>query len=654
MKKSRNLKHKIIFYVMSVSILVALLITTIMSFASISSTNDILLDNMQITARLASQNISSNLHLLTERMYNLSCEQIFSDSLVNIFEKQARIDEIELEIEFVWLSAYDLSGKKIYGDEEAPLSIYDTKYYSYLTKTENIVIGEPYYDNNILQLCVAAPLERDNNIEGYLVGSYKYDILNDVLGMLILGSSGNSYIINEDGVIIGDRNFQNIIDKKDIHSLYSTSENEKIYDKILNFQTGSALMNFNGINNYVGYAPIPGTNWALMINSPAIEFMGNVFLSILISILLAILLLVVSAFIIISVSKKISNSISSATNRLQKLADGNLTSEVILSDSVNESAVLTDALSKTIKSLNNYIRNIRKCLGSLSKGDYTIDIPDNFYGDFSSIYSSLCDITDSLNKTMLQMHHSSIEVNKNSMEVSDYAKQLYDTSSTQTELVEQLEKSIVSITSSIDKNKDNVIQIEMCSKDADEKTDLGSNSIQSMLNTMNEVNLAVNEISKISKIIKDISNQTNLLSLNASIEAVKAGEVGKGFQVVALEIGKLSQQIDSALKQTSSITEHSSKIIEKSFETANQTADSFKYIQEITQRYKEISENIADTVKEQTNAVDCVNNQLLSLKNIADKNYNLAEKTDKTAADSLEQSQHLRDYVSQVKIKEFV
>ena len=265
--KFHNIKQKIIFYVMAVSILLAFLITLIMSVGSIRSTNSIMLDNMQTTTRIASQNISSNLHLLTERMYNISHEDIFVSSSSDE-EKQARLDEIKLQIEFVWLSAYDISGQKMYGDDIAPASIADMKYFSHLTQTGNIVIGEPYYDHDIMQLCVGAPLMKDGEVTGYLVGSYKYDLLNDVLSMLILGDTGSARILNEEGLIVGDRDLEQLKEAHNIYDLYPSSGNRKIYDKILSYQTGSALMRLKHVNNYVGYAPIPGSNWALFVNAP--------------------------------------------------------------------------------------------------------------------------------------------------------------------------------------------------------------------------------------------------------------------------------------------------------------------------------------------------------------------------------------------------
>lgn len=652
MQKLKKIKGKIISYVMCVAILLTILVTAIMVFGTIRSTNSVLLDNMQITARIASQSISSNLHLLTERMYNLSTEPLFLTPSKDNTEKETRLTEAKLQIEFVWLSAYDLSGQKLYGDAIAPSSISDTQYYPYLTQTGSIVIGEPYYNNDILQLCVGTPLKENNEVVGYLIGSYKYDLLNDVLSMLILGNTGSASILNQNGKIIGDRNLDNIAKGQTIYALYPDN-NESIYKKILSFQTGSSIIKLNNRNHYIGYAPIPGTNWALFIHAPQKEFMDTVYFSITLSIVLALLLLMIAAAIIVPLANRISTSLSLATKRLQELADGDLTTEVIQSTANDETTILTTALSKTITSLNGYIHSIETCLGALSSGDYTIHVPDNFHGDFSSIKDSLSNITESLNHTMLQVNQSSKEVNKNSIDVSSYAKKLYNGALHQDGLLNELNENMANMTASIEQNKDNVSHIETCSRNASEKASLGNNYMNNMLQTMEQIHSAVQKISKISLMIESISRKTNLLSLNASIEAASAGEFGRGFAVVASEIGVLSRQTSDALQQSGDIIKGSSDIIQKGLEIAQQTAQAFSEIQNVTEQYFDLSTKLSNTVKIQTTTVEEVNNQLSSLKTIADENRDLAEKTDKMADSFLTQSENLKDFVEKVKIKEY-
>ncbi len=639
MKKQKNLKQKIIFYVMSVALLVTVLITTIMSVGSIRSTNNVLLDNMQITARTASQNIMSNLHLLTERMYNFSTETVFLNDTISETKKQKRFDAIKNQIEFLWLSAYDTDGKKLYGDTTSPKSITNTKYFSKMTETENLVIGEPYYNNTLLQLCVGAPLKnKDGEIKGYLVGSYKYDLIDDVLSQLVLGNTGSACILNEDGDIIGDRNKQNIIEKKNIYKLYPSSANASLFKKITSYQIGSAEMKLGSKHCYTGYSPIPGTNWELFLHVPKNEFMDTVYMSVIVSILLSIALIIAAGAVIIPVARKISNPLSAATKRLQALADGNLTKEVLLSDSNDETKILTDALAKTIASLKSYIQDIETSLSALSDGDFTIDIPNTFRGDFSSIRNSLDNITDSLNRTMQQMSKSSVEV-------SECAKQLLDGSKQQNDLLHSMEENMAAITSSIEKNKEHVLQIEQCAEMANQKTALGGSYMQNMLDSMSQIHKTVDEISNISLMMESISRETNLLSLNAAIEASRAGEAGRGFAVVANEIGSLSKQTTDALLESSNLISRSAEAIRAGLETAGQTADTFREIADLTTQYYTISNQLSDTVKDQTDAVAYAEKRLISLQEIADKN-------DEMAAESLSQAKTLRNFVAQVKIKQ--
>ena len=442
MKNYYNLRQKIIFYVMSVAVLVTVLVTAIMSAGSIRSNNALVLDNIRIMARTAAQNISSNLHLLTERMYNFSTEAVFTDDTAGSAARQERIDAIRLRVELVWLSAYDTDGQKLYGDASAPGSVAGTTCYSSLVQTGNIVIGEPFFEDDLLQICVGVPLRDENGVTGYLVGSYKYDLLNDVLSQLVLGNSGGACILNENGGIIGDRDPSRVIEQENIYDLYPSSGNQEQFDKITAFQSGSCEMKLGKVKHYTGYAPIPGTNWALFIHAPKSDFMHTVTRTTLLSVTLSALLLLGAACVIIPVSRKISGPLSAAAKRLAALSDGNLTEEVVLSESHDETAVLTDALSKTVLSLNGYIHEIESALSALSAGDYTIRIPDSFHGDFSSIRNSLIRITDSLNRTMQQMNQSSVEV-------SDCAGQLLDGSRHQVVLLKEMAGNMDAITASI-------------------------------------------------------------------------------------------------------------------------------------------------------------------------------------------------------------
>lgn len=66
----------------------------------------------------------------------------------------------------------------------------------------------------------------------------------------------------------------------------------------------------------------------------------------------------------------------------------------------------------------------------------------------------------------------------------------------------------------------------------------------------------INEIQSFVKDIQSISGKTNILSLNASIEAARSGEVGKGFSVVAIEMQKLANDIKESSSKILDIIEH--------------------------------------------------------------------------------------------------
>lgn len=370
-----SIKTKIIRYVMAVSIVIVCLITSFMVAASFDTTDHTMLNTMEPMVKIASQNVSSNLHLLTERIYQLS----ESTEIKQMLSSGGDGSEIETflageanKVEFVWIGIYHTDGSKYMGYGNAPADVSDRKYYKFLQETGNIVIGEPAMQDNIIQLAVGIPLKTEEETAYYLVGSYKYDILNDVLSNMNLGETGTAYIVNEEGQIVGDKDMENIAKKMNVYEMYPDAKTRDMYEKVIGGQTGTQKITLHNMPHYAAYSPIPGTLWSLVIDVPVKEFKARGITAALIGVLLAVVVLLIGQALITRMVSGLTDHLRAATGRIEALSEGDLASAVNKAGTGDEIEVLTTALAKTVEQLNSYISNIRYVLGELSGGDYTV------------------------------------------------------------------------------------------------------------------------------------------------------------------------------------------------------------------------------------------------------------------------------------------
>ncbi len=635
MREKKSIKQIIVFYVTSISVTLGIVLILLMIITGLFSTSSVLRDSLQVTARTAAQNFSSNLHMLADRIDNIAQENVLADQMASDNDKQLLLDNQKLRIEFVWIAVYGLSGDKMYGDDTAPSSIDGTEYFQYLSGTDNIVIGKPEYNNNIWQLSVGIPVKD-----------------HDVLSNINIGAGGLVYIVDNEGNIIADKNISDMGKNENLYKIYKSNKNKKIFDSMLDFQTdaNSVLLGFK--QHYIAYSPIAGTNWTLMIAAPGNDFMKILWGSVLTSIVVIIVLQFVTRGLVVKIADKISGSLSIATERLVSLSTGNLKDKVVLADNNVEAEVLTTALSKTVKCLAGYIDDITEYLGQLSAGDYSGKVKDNFDGDFIAIKDALSYITASLNETMLHINKASLAVSSNSSETSGYARRLYDGSIEQTAALERLDGKITVITQKIDEINNNARRVKKSADIAEQRVEEGKKQMDDMLSTMDSIHNDMQEIITISHLIEEISSQTSLLSLNASIEAARAGEAGKGFAVVAQQIGLLADQTADALHKTGEIIEKVSFSIGQGMVTARDTAESFQNIKEAAEDFSDISDSMARITVEQKEAIVMVSDEVGTVLAIADTNQSLAKETDENASLSLKQAEELKQIVSAVKLKE--
>lgn len=193
-------------------------------------------------------------------------------------------------------------------------------------------------------------------------------------------------------------------------------------------------------------------------------------------------------------------------------------------------------------------------------------------------------------------------------------------------------------------------------KNVQEKVASITDSAELSVTTVNALNSKINEVNMLLSSIEQIASQTNLLALNASIEAARAGENGKGFTVVASEIGTLAHQCAQTVKQINAlnaemlsqaqvvtsqvqheltITAEGSKLINGTQERFEIIAKNFKHfttliedelssINRLTSNYVDVqssTQTISSLLEENAAAMELVTN------NITNQNTELIELT---------------------------
>ena len=243
-------------------------------------------------------------------------------------------------------------------------------------------------------------------------------------------------------------------------------------------------------------------------------------------------------------------------------------------ESRDELGMLANSIRATLKFLQDVIGDVDYLLTGFGNGDFTVStrIGEKYVGDYKSLLTSMSKLKENLSGTLSQINQSADQVSAGSDQVSSGAQALSQGATEQASSVEELAATINEISNNIEQNAKNAELASTNSEHVKEQAEESGKRMQEMLSAMEDISNTSGEIGKIIKTIEDIAFQTNMLSLNAAVEAARAGAAGKGFAVVADEVRNLAAKSADASKNTSALIEGALQAVERGTKIANETA----------------------------------------------------------------------------------
>lgn len=399
----------------------------------------------------------------------------------------------------------------------------------------------------------------------------------------------------------GDTRFITSIKDKSGNRVEGTKASEEVWNIV---KTGkdyqSDGIDISGAKYYVYYTPVCtddgkviGMAFAGEKEAIVNDARNNLMISF---VKIALVLTVVYLIILIWLARVIRKPLAKTAADIENIANGNISNEISGSSKIAEtdklitaSRILKEKLNDIVSGVNEHVLNLQQDTASLKE---RADFCNDGTKQISQAMEELSVTAVTLAENVQDVNAKSLEMGNAITDIDGDVQVLSDNSNHMDKANEDAAKSIETVLDS--SNRSSAI-------------------VEKITNQIEETNQAISSINEAVDLIMDITGQTSLLSLNASIEAARAGQAGRGFAVVADEIKKLSEQ---SAQGADAIKQVADNIFEKSNE-------SVALVNEVRELIGKEQEDISVTKESFEILSKTINDNLVAVSRISEKTKQL-------------------------------
>lgn len=341
---------------------------------------------------------------------------------------------------------------------------------------------------------------------------------------------------------------------------------------------------FDGTTKYSAYTILNNEN-ILVLTADESEALAGITTVTGVAVGISAIVVLLAIIICFILGRRLMRPLVKVSTIIEEIANGDINADFgMVKETNDEIGLIIEKMKELTQSLGNIVGKIRNSSDTMSANSYELnDTSSQTLAANNEISKAVEDVAEG----STGMAASISKINENLLEMSNETKDI-------NESVNEIRNQTTAVQDSSKIMNDKIKSMQ----DSSHKMDEGISAISKRIET---VNTTVDKVSNIVSVIEEISSETNLLSLNASIEAARAGDAGKGFAVVAQEIRVLSDNTNTELENIkqiiSSLVEECRYCVQASGTIVEDNAKQKEEIKAVLDEFGSLDEQIQKTAE---------------------------------------------------------